>query len=200
MPGKRQIWCAMLLLAASVVAACESHPESDATDAARPDAASEAGAPDAEVPDATPPTDAGDGGWFFGTDCPAAVPSSVPPGSPRILILGPAEMMPPLLAAYLQGMLAADAAFTAPEVVGQATPAVGNGPPGSNPIMGESLMNYFYQPDGREERLAWSAEPWSYVVLLEDASFALGYPEFYFEGYARSGAARGPPERGRSCS
>jgi hypothetical protein len=160
-------------VAAASVAACESHAGSAATDAGPQDAAAlDAAAPDADVRDAPAAGDAGPAAWFYGTDCPPAAPASVPPASPRILVLGPGDIALPL-AAYLQGMLAADAAYTAPAVEAASTSDGGGG---------VSLMNFFYQPDGRDARLAWLAEPWSYVVLLEDAAAALYYPELYFEG------------------
>jgi len=147
------------------------------TDAMAPDAT----ASDADVQDAGQTQDAGDGGfdsgWFFGTDCPPVAPSSVPVDSPRILILGPSSS----IAAHLQGILASDSSFTSPVVTGM---AIASDPTDPTDILGGvSLMNFFYQPVGRDERLAPLAEPWSYVVLLEvGGSFATVYPELHFEG------------------
>ena len=122
----------------------------------------------------------GQGGeWFYGTDCPPAAPASVPPDSPRILVLGPSAVAFPLTV-YLQGMLAADAAFAAPKVLAAAT---------DDDAGCSSLLSFFYAPDGREERLALLAEPWSYVVLLEGRAGAIQYPELYFEGVRALGCS-----------
>ena len=155
----------LVLVAAAGLAACASRAGSIA-----PDAGS----------DATTAADAGTAdGWFYGTDCPPAAPASVPPGSPRILVVGPSEVAVPL-AADLQGILAAAAAFTAPEVVAAGT---------SQSTSCDSLMDFFYRPDGRDVRLAALAEPWSYVVLIEDPADAMHYPEFYFEGVRALGCS-----------
>jgi hypothetical protein len=187
-------------------------PTADATavlDAGAPAMDQDAGATSADAaapPDAAVATDAG--AAFFGTDCPpAAPPSSLPAGSPRILILGPSlhgafarfekpradiPAMPPTLpdahaiAAHLEGMLTADPAFGAPVVTAttiERTSTVAGGG-------GTSLMNFFYLPGGRAARLAPLAEPASYVVLLDElfdpanrnASAEALYPEIYFEG------------------
>ncbi len=99
----------------------------------------------------------------------------MPPESPRILVLGPADEALPI-AAYLQQMLSADPLYVNPLVEGRETPV-------TNPYsVGVSLMDYFYQPDDRDQRLSWSTEPWSYVVMLEDRQVAMYTPEIYFEG------------------
>jgi hypothetical protein len=121
----------------------------------------------------------GESGSVYGIDCPPSAPSSVPADSPRILILGTEAWSPPAIAAHLQAILAADSAFTAPTVTGLTTAAH---TPAGYPEGGESLMNFFYLTEGRDERLAPLAEPWSYVVVLESPGFVSAFPEFHFEG------------------
>jgi hypothetical protein len=124
-------------------------------------------------PDATSP-----GFESYGRDCPKASPSSLPADSPRILILGPSPNAE-AIAAHLQGLLAADAAFKTPVVSAAGTKVELAADPNAGGI---SLMSFFYVREGRAKRLAPLAEPWSYVVLLEEPSFAKSYPELYFEG------------------
>ncbi|MFI5302756.1 MAG: hypothetical protein ACHREM_32095, partial [Polyangiales bacterium] len=45
-----------------------------------------------------------------------------------------------------------------------------------------SLMNFFYCPDTRADRLSILASAWDYVVLIEDPAWASQFPEFHFEG------------------
>ncbi|MDD5306990.1 MAG: hypothetical protein PHU25_06685 [Deltaproteobacteria bacterium] len=170
------------LLACSGTAACAGGSEHGRADGAPWDASTfDAAMPDANVEDAATAGDAGDGGpdsgWSYGIDCPSASPSLVPADSPRILIMGPSTT----IAVHLQGILASDSSFTAPVVTGM---AIASDPTDPTDILGGvSLMNFFYQPEGRDERLAPLAEPWSYVVLLEaGGSFAIRYPELHFEG------------------
>jgi hypothetical protein len=122
--------------------------------------------------------------WTYGTDCPTASPSSLPASSPRILILGEFDVAPATIAAHLRGMLSNDPAFTAPDVVGQTIEAFPD-----DGFGGASLMNFFYQPDGRAERLAALSEPWSHVVLIEQRMHSIRYPEFYFEGVRTLGCS-----------
>lgn len=151
---------------------------------------------DATVPDASSPPppaeDAGDGGsqagGKYGTDCPASAPPSVPPSSPRILILGPGAVgATTVIAAHLQGMLSGDAAFTTPVVTALETDV--SNPTGPFANGGSSLMNFFYFPEGRAQRLALLSEPWSYVVLLDWQAIPLLAPEVYFEGVRALGCS-----------
>jgi hypothetical protein len=163
----------IVLAAAATVASC-SKPPSEAVDGGgvSEDAGADAGL------DAGPDASA-DAGWNYGMDCPASGPSSLPAASPRILILGPSSPDTLGIASHLQGMLAADVTFVAPFVRGLTTEASADA---GSLESGVSLMNFYYLSEGRDARLAPLAEPWTYVVLLEQFSFAKAYPEFYFEG------------------
>lgn len=171
------------LVSAALLASCtEASPEARPVPEEAVDSGPDAGDAGEAWPDAGQDAglDAGpDAGWFFGTDCAASAPSSVPADSLRILILGPTDPDTKAIAAHLQGMLSADAGFVAPVVTGLTIEASADA---GYLQQGESLMNFFYLVTGRDARLALLSEPWSYVVLLEQARFSTAYPEFYFEG------------------
>jgi hypothetical protein len=102
----------------------------------------------------------------------AAPAPAIPADSPRILVVGPHTPDAALLAADLAGILAADSSFKS-SYVESAYIETGQG---------TSLMNFFYSPDGRDARLAPLSDAWTYVVILDQAAFALSYSEFHFEG------------------
>src|SRR5262245_43463542 len=89
-----------------------------------------------------------------GLDCPSAAPPAEPTDSPRVLIIAPAEDAA-ALATHLQGIMDADPELRAPEVVA-AEQELGS------PNGLANSMAFFYNPDGREDRLALLAEPWTY--------------------------------------
>lgn len=129
--------------------------------------------PDAAQPDAAQQPDSS----VYGLDCPEAQPSLLPPDSLRILILGPNPEVEGL-ALHLQGMLDGDSSIADPLVSG--VPITSQSETDIT-VGGVSLMNFFYRPEGREERLSPLSQPWSHVVLLEDTSF-VNVTELYFEG------------------
>jgi hypothetical protein len=114
-----------------------------------------------------------------GVDCPAAVASTVPADSPRILVLGPVYPDTLTFAQYLQGIFSADPAFKSPVVVGQ---TIDQPAEAGSLLQGKSLMYFFYNPSSRSTRLAQLGSPWTYVVLIDQTDVAITYPEFYFEG------------------
>ncbi len=125
----------------------------------------------------TPTPDAGP--VSSGVDCPAAVASTIPADSPRILVLGPVYPDTMTLAQYLQDIFSADPAFKSPVVVGQTIDQTAEA---GSILGGKSLMYFFYNPSSRTTRLAQLGSPWTYVVLIDQTDVAITYPEFYFEG------------------
>src|SRR5438874_1545240 len=130
---------AAALLAALTCAACSSAEVAVSVDAGGAD--QEAGMAPKE--------------WAYGTDCPNPTLPSVPAESPRILILGPVADTQ-TIATHLQGMLAGDSAFTSPLVTGLTTETVSTVGDG---VAGISLMNFFYMPEARDQRLALLSQP-----------------------------------------
>jgi hypothetical protein len=106
-----------------------------------------------------------------------------PAGPLKILVLGP-NAVAPGVAAELQHVLGATAG-RAGSVVGSAAIETGT----SSGTPGASLMSFYYYPDTRAARLAVLATGWDYVAIIEAASFAVDYPELYFEGVRVVGAA-----------
>ncbi len=184
--GVYRVACAgaALLVTASGCESSAPRQEGPPTEIAAP-------SPDASVAPPAPTENEGDGGspraGKYGTDCPASAPPSVSPSSPRILILGPHDGAPAAIASDLQGMLSRDPAFSAPAVVALEIEANSSTGPAENG--GSSLMNFFYFPEARAQRLARLSEPWSYVVLLERSVVTLVAPEIYFEGARVLGCA-----------
>jgi len=135
------------------------------------------------------------GGPNYGSDCPAGAAPTVPAKSPRVLVIGPSGkpfsgFIPAFsdvpnakaIATHLQGMLSADSAFDHPFVAEIDSDVFPVDPTLFGLGGGVSLMNFYYLPADRAARLALLSEPWSYVVLLENPTFAKDYPELYFEG------------------
>ena len=104
--------------------------------------------------------------------CPMGVSTATSEASPRILVLGASSSVPALVAAHLQGLMAADPSFQAPEVVAQETDVQG---------AGRSLLSFWYAPTDRAARLA-KLGGYTWIVLLDDPSVALDHPELHFEG------------------
>ena len=134
---------------------------------------SDAGGHDGAGPNDGDSPDAAETGATNGlAACSRGAAPDIPQKSPRVLLLAPASSDPASIAAHLQGLLAGDPAFDAPEVKAQ----------GIGTTQGASLMSFWYAPEGRAQRLVVLDEPWTWVVLLDDREIALNYPELYFEG------------------
>ncbi len=117
----------------------------------------------------------------------ASVSRAAEQAAPRILVLGsksPAAN-PEGIASQLKTVLAAD------EDLGQTDAAWRDTTVGH----GVTLMNFYYHPEGRDDRLAVLRKGWTHVVLV-DAPRSLYAPEFHFEGVRTiREALKGSPTR-----